>query len=181
LYKLTPLAVGSEPGKEAAAVDVSGVCYSPSICFETTLARVIRGLINEARRTGPCNPQVLVNVTNDGWFWGSAELDMHLFCGVFRAIECRKPLLIAANTGFSAWIDSDGRIVRQGRRRAEDVIIAHPRLDRRSSFYLAYGDVFAWPCLLVSLAAAAVGAWEWRANLRVERGRKKAGFSGKTR
>ena len=47
------------------------------------------------------SPDVLVNLTNDGWFWGSSELEMHLACGVFRAVECRKPLLIAANTGIS--------------------------------------------------------------------------------
>ena len=75
-------------------------------------------------------PDVLVNLTNDGWFWGSSELDMHLACGVFRAVECRKPLLIAANTGFSAWIDGDGRIQEQGPRRAAGVIVAEPRLDR---------------------------------------------------
>ncbi len=75
-------------------------------------------------------PDILVNLTNDGWFWGSSELDMHLACGVFRAVECRKPFLIAANTGFSAWIDGDGRIRRQGPRRAKDVIVAEPRLDR---------------------------------------------------
>ena len=40
-------------------------------------------------------PDVLVNVTNDGWFRGSSELDMHLACGVFRAIEMREPLVIA--------------------------------------------------------------------------------------
>lgn len=166
LYKLTPLAAGSEPGKEAAAIDVNGVCYSPSICFETTLARVIRRLVNEARASKTCcDPQVLVNITNDGWFWGSAELDMHLICGVFRAVECRKPLLVAANTGFSAWIDSDGRIVRQGKRRAEDVIIARPRLETRSSFYLQYGDLFAWPCLACCIAA---GAW----SIRRPQGRK---------
>ena len=158
LYKLTPLAAGSQPGKAATAVDIGGVCYSPSICFETTLARVMRRLVNEARANKKgCNPQVLVNLTNDGWFWGSAELDMHLICGVFRAIECRKPLLVAANTGFSAWIDSDGRIVKQGKRRAEDVIIAKPRLDQRGSFYLEYGDVFALPCFLVTLAAIGDG------------------------
>ena len=85
---------------------------------------------------------MLVNLTNDGWFWGSSELDMHLACGVFRAVECRKPLLIAANTGFSAWIDGDGRIRRQGPRRDADTLLAEVRLDPRSSWYLAHGD---WP------------------------------------
>jgi apolipoprotein N-acyltransferase len=99
-----------------------------------------------------------VNVTNDGWFWGSSELDLHLICGVFRAVECRKPLVIAANTGFSAWIDSDGRIVRQGKRRAEDVIIATPQPDLRRSLYLAYGDVFALFFLGFSLLAVGAAA-----------------------
>jgi len=142
-------------GESGKAFNVNGTCYSPSICFETTLARVIRRQILEARSAADgCDPQVLVNVTNDGWFWGSAELDMHLVCGVFRAVECRKPLVIAANTGFSGWIDSDGRIIQQGKRRDEDILIAEPRLDQRASFYLRFGDVFAWPCFAICLAAA---------------------------
>ena len=67
---------------------------------------------------------MLVNLTNDGWFWGSSELDLHLMCGVFRAVECRKPMVIAANTGFSAVIDADGRILFQGPRRDTDVVVA---------------------------------------------------------
>ena len=55
-------------------------------------------------------PDVLVNITNDSWYWGSSELDMHLACDVFRAVETRKPLVIAANGGISAWIDASGRI-----------------------------------------------------------------------
>jgi apolipoprotein N-acyltransferase len=158
LQKLTPLPASSEAGEGGIAVESKGVCYCPSICFETTLARVMRQLVNEARESrNSCDPQVLVNLTNDGWFWGSAELDMHLICGVFRAIECRKPLLIAANTGFSAWIDSDGRIVQQAKRRAEDVIIARPELDTRRSFYLNYGDVFALTCFAITAVAAGYG------------------------
>lgn len=102
-------------------------------------------------------PDILVNLTNDGWFWGSSELDMHLACAVFRAIECRKPSLIAANTGFSAWIDSNGRIKAQGRRRLTDVIVATPEIDERHSPYLDYGDVPAGLCLLATVALAIVG------------------------
>jgi apolipoprotein N-acyltransferase len=103
-------------------------------------------------------PDILVNLTNDGWFWGSSELDMHLACGVFRAVECRKPFLIAANTGFSAWIDSDGRIQQQGPRRAKQVLIAEPRLDEhRRSWYLEHGDWFAGACLLLCGICGLVG------------------------
>ena len=93
----------------------------PNICYENTLPHLIRSQVVELRAEH-AEPDVLVNLTNDGWFWGSSELDMHLACAVFRAVECRKPLLIAANTGFSAWIDSNGRIRAQGPRRATDVL-----------------------------------------------------------
>ena len=160
LQGLTPLPSSSSAGERATATRVGNFCYSPSICFESTLSRVVRRLVNAASNTpDSCEPQILVNVTNDGWFWGSSELDLHLICGVFRAVECRKPLVIAANTGFSGWIDSDGRIVRRGKRRAEDVIIATPQPDTRRSFYLANGDVFALFCLgfsLLSVGAAAL-------------------------
>ena len=96
---------------------LGGVRIAPNICYESVLSHVIRRQVNALAAEGR-EPDMLVNLTNDGWFWGSSELDMHLACGVFRAVECRKPLLIAANTGFSAWIDGDGRILEQGPRRA---------------------------------------------------------------
>ena len=94
---------------------------------------------------------MLVNLTNDGWFWGSSELDLHLMCGVFRAVECRKPLAIAANTGFSAVIDADGRILVQGPRRDTDVVVADVPLDTRRSPYVRFGDWGAGLCLLFGL------------------------------
>jgi apolipoprotein N-acyltransferase len=108
----------------------------------------------------------MVSLTNDGWFWGSSELDLHLLCGVFRAIECRKPLLIAANTGFSAWIDAEGRIIEQGPRREPAFILADVELDSRGSFFLEYGGwlelLFIAPCL----GLAIVGLWTWRSGRR---------------
>jgi len=111
LYDLTPLSVGLTEGKRAVAFDLGGLRLVPNVCYETVLPHVIRRQANDAE------PDVLVNLTNDGWFWGSSELDMHLICGVFRAVECRKPLLIAANTGISAWIDANGEIHQRGPRR----------------------------------------------------------------
>jgi len=93
---------------------------------------------------------VLASLTNDGWFWGSSELDMHLICGVFRAVECRKPLVIAANTGFSAWIDGDGRIRAQGPRRETGTVLATVGRDPRKSWYLEHGDWPAGVCLAIA-------------------------------
>jgi apolipoprotein N-acyltransferase len=151
LQRLTPLPTSAVPGDRAVAFDLNGVRLAPSICYESVLSHVIRGQINALAAEGK-EPEVLINVTNDGWYWGSSELDMHLACGVFRAVECRKPFLVAANTGFSAWIDGDGRIQQKGPRRQTDTILAEVRLDHRGSWYLQHGDWFAAICLLACVA-----------------------------
>ncbi len=67
-----------------------------SICFEDTIPHVIRRSFADADPAA--QPDVLLNLSNDGWFHGSAELDMHLASGVFRAIENRVPLARARST-----------------------------------------------------------------------------------
>jgi len=119
VYELTPLSVGLGEGKRPVAFELNGLRMSPNVCYETVIPHLIRRQVNTLRAQG-AEPDVLLNLTNDGWFWGSSELDMHLICGVFRAVECRKPLLIAANTGISARIDADGRIHERGPRRHKD-------------------------------------------------------------
>jgi apolipoprotein N-acyltransferase len=156
LKHFTPLTGSAAAGDKAVAFDVGRVRVAPSICYESVLSHVVRRQVNTLAAEGK-EPDVLINLTNDGWFWGSSELDLHLVCGVFRAVECRKPFLIAANTGFSAWIDGDGRIREQGPRHAQGVIVAEPRLDRRYSWYLAHGDWFAGACLAVGGLCGLVG------------------------
>ncbi len=160
LHNLTPLPGSLDAGRQPTTFRLGQLRVAPNICYETVLPHVIRRQVKSLRDKGT-EPDVLVNLTNDGWFWGSSELDMHLICGVFRAVECRKPLLIAANTGFSASIDGDGRILSQGPRRATGTILAEVGRDGRNSFYLWCGD---WPsgiCLLACLALSFVGGRDW--------------------
>ena len=162
LYRLTPLPGGIDAGTGPRSVKVGKYGYAPNICFESTVPHLVRSQVAELRQRGE-EPDVLVNLTNDGWFWGSSELDLHLICGVFRAIECRKPFMIAANTGFSAWIESTGSIVAQGPRRAAGTIMARPNLDHRQSLYLAWGDTPAGMCLAACIGLA---GWGWYARRR---------------
>jgi apolipoprotein N-acyltransferase len=156
LQRFTPLSVSLTPGAEPRAFDLKTLRIAPNICYESVLPHLLRRQINALAAAGR-EPQVLVNLTNDGWFWGSSELDMHLICGAFRAVENRKPFLIAANTGFSAWIDADGRIRAQGPRRATGTILAEVGRDPRRSLYLGYGDWFSGACLGACGALALVG------------------------
>ncbi|WP_397569580.1 apolipoprotein N-acyltransferase [Schlesneria sp. T3-172] len=171
---------GLSAGKSAAIFEYLGWRMAPVICFEDTVPHLVRRIVasgSDFERGQPVD--VLVNMTNDGWFHGSSELDQHLITAAFRAVECRTPVVRAVNTGISAVIDGDGAI------REPDVFIdgdarkngdAPPRttlrdpktgawhknlnaaviqtvpLDARRSLYVQYGDWFAALC-----AAAAVG------------------------
>ena len=161
LYRFTPLPGGLAAGHGPYAEKVHGLRYAPSICYETTIPHVIRRQVVELREANN-EPDVLVNLTNDGWFHGSSELDLHLMCAVFRAIECRKPVLIAANTGFSAWIDADGRILNQGPRAEDGVILADVKCDTRHSVYLGIGDLPSAICLIACVGLAIIGIWPRR-------------------
>jgi apolipoprotein N-acyltransferase len=105
---------------------------------------------------------VIVNLTNDGWFWGSSELDMHLVAAIFRAVEVRTPIVIAANTGFSAAIDGCGRLLARGPRRATAPVRAGVQPDGRTSPWLVAGSVAAGLCVAIAgavLLEALVRGW----------------------
>ena len=143
--------MASPPGRTRRPVRIA-----PNICFESVLSHVIRRQVRALAQEG-AEPDVLVNLTNDGWFWGSSELEMHLACGVFRAVECRKPFLIAANTGISAWIDGNGRLLAEGPRRRPCTLLAAVVADSRRSYYLQYGDWPAGLCLAATCLFALAG------------------------
>ena len=73
----------------------------PTVCFEDSVPRLTRKFV----RPGP---QVIVNVTNDGWFKQSAAAAQHFQYARFRAIELRRPMLRCANSGVSAAISTTG-------------------------------------------------------------------------
>ncbi len=164
VYKLMPFSRGLDAGTEPEVFDVDGVRFSPSICFESTVGHLIRRQVQQLKSAGR-EPDVLVNLTNDGWFYGSNCLDLHLACNVFRAVELRKPMLVAANTGFSAHIDGSGRLLQRGPRRQPVVLRASVVPDSRVSPYFLLGD---WPVIGMTILAitACIGR---RFNVRRER------------
>jgi len=163
LMNFTPLSVNMSPGTRAQSLIVPPrnererpLRIAPNICFESYLSRVIRGQVNELIARSE-SPDVMVNVTNDGWFYGSSQLDLHLINAVFRAVECRRPFLIAANTGISAVIAPTGQIVEQAERRTSTHIVADVTPSQRSSVYLRTGDIFSGICLAASIGFGLAG------------------------
>jgi apolipoprotein N-acyltransferase len=88
-----PLPVETLKGKSLSVI--------PSVCFEDTVPRLVRRFVRPA-------PQILVNVTNDGWFKESAAAEQHFANARFRSIELRRPMIRCSNTGVSAALDSTG-------------------------------------------------------------------------
>jgi len=162
LYRLTPLPAGLTAGAAPVAVEVAGYELAPTICYETALPGGIRSIVRRLAAAGD-RPDVLVNLTNDGWFWGSSELDMHLAAGIFRAVEVRTPLVIAANTGFSAAIDGSGRLLARGPRRDTATLRVAVRRDGRWSPWLAGGTLPA----AATLAIVPLLAVEWLVGRRL--------------
>ncbi|MFM7244186.1 MAG: apolipoprotein N-acyltransferase, partial [Planctomycetaceae bacterium] len=148
LYRLTPLPAGLSPGTAPLAVEIAGYEVAPTICYETALPEAIRGLVRTLGAAGR-RPDVIVNLTNDGWFWGSSELDMHLAAAIYRAVEVRTPVVVAANTGFSAAIDGSGRLRARGPRRQTATLRAAVRRDGRASPWLLWGSLPAWACVTI--------------------------------
>ncbi len=153
LYYLTPMPGGLNAGDGPVAMSVplrdGGVLrLSPSICYESVVPRVIRRQVKELIDQGE-RPDALVNVTNDAWFWGASELDMHLACDVYRAVENGTPLLVAANGGLSAVVDATGEVRQVSPRMQEHVLIGEvPPKSAKPTPYTRWGDWFAGLCLL---------------------------------
>ncbi|QDU93465.1 apolipoprotein N-acyltransferase [Lignipirellula cremea] len=164
VYDLTPMPQGLTAGTQARAMEAGGLRWMPLICFESIQPQVVFWQQRELARQGK-RPQVFVNLTNDGWFWGSSALDHHFHCNVFRAVEFRTPMVVAANTGFSGWIDGDGRVRAKGPRRESQPVYAEVQPDGRRSWYGWWGDLPA-SLMLLFAACCAVGGWRQRRQNR---------------
>jgi len=164
LYRLTPLPAGLTAGTEPVAVTIAGRRVAVNICYETALPEAVRSMVLELSHAGG-RPDLIVNLTNDGWFWGSSELDMHLTAAIFRAVEVRTPIVIAANTGFSASIDGSGRLLARGPRRATETLRVGVRPDGRTSPWLVWGSLPLGACVAVA-AVALLSGWSRAGRLQ---------------
>ncbi len=139
------------------------------ICFEDVVSYVCRRM---CYGRGGKRVDVLVNLTNDGWYPGTAEGYQHEQIARFRCVENRVPMVRAVNRGVSGFIDSAGRVVstfsRDGQRQMVDgTALAHCQLDERTPLFGWIGDAFGISCLILTGLLAVVAGLAGR----VERGR----------
>lgn len=155
---------------EPLEVETHGKRYqlAPLICFEDTVAHHVRKFVRKGE------PQLLVNVTNDGWFSHPAATLQHTACAKFRCIELRRPMVRSANTGVTCIIDETGSFFdrRKGGKiqrvqndsgtsaQVPGVLFgtAYLPVDGELTVYAAFGDWFAKLCGLLVLVSITITA-----------------------
>ena len=92
-----------------------------------------------------------MNITNDAWFGHTSAPYQHLSMAVFRCIENGLPMARAANTGISAFILANGKIVDKSGLFVRDVLKKEIKLRQNKTFYSQSGDIFAILILIITI------------------------------
>jgi apolipoprotein N-acyltransferase len=129
------------------------VRVAPLICFEDTVGDLVRRFVVNGAN-------LLVDVTNDGWFLHSSGSRQHLANAIFRCVENRRPMVRAANTGVTCFVNEFGRVTQilqddTGNTFTEGVLTGEINVpqDRQLTFYARHGELFAELCAAVTLLA----------------------------
>lgn len=142
-----------DSGELLAPVQPKGQAFQiiPAVCFEDTVGRVVRQSVRDA-------PQVIVNVTNDGWFYESANPEQQWWNARLRCIELRRPMVRAANTGVTGALDAAGREIKRIPPFQEAILdVDVPLPDQAEiTFYARFGDFFS---ATSGLSALIAGIW----------------------
>ncbi|HSL61855.1 MAG TPA: apolipoprotein N-acyltransferase [Desulfotignum sp.] len=111
------------------------------ICFEILFPDIARQFVNN-------RADLLTAVTNDAWFGHTSAAAQHFSIAVLRAVENRRSVARAANTGISGFIDPAGEVF-QTTALFTDAVIVHPLPAlTRVSFYTRHGDILAVICVI---------------------------------
>ena len=144
------------------------VQVAPLICFEDTIGELTRRFVLPIDTDPGAN--LLVNVTNDGWFLHSAGSYQHLANAIFRCVETRRPMVRAANTGVTCFVNAFGRVTQtlqdeKGSTFTEGVLTGEINVPTKHelTFYTRHGDLFAkvcaWITLLTIIVAPSLRGW----------------------
>lgn len=143
--------LGLAAGEREVALVAGRVRAAVLVCYEDMLPEA-------GREASEVSPNLLVNVTNDAWFRGSSESELHLRVAALRAVELRRDMVRAVNFGPTSWVDAAGRVRARASPDVPSVLsLEAALLDGAPSVYARWGDA-PWAILALVLANLAV----WR-------------------
>ncbi len=133
-------------GRSRAPLDVGNMKVGVFICYESIFP-------NEVRHLADKGAEVLVNISNDGWYGEGGAPLQHLNMARMRAVENYRWLLRDTNTGVTAVIDPYGRIVAEAPRNQRVALQGAYGLEETTTFYTRHGDWFPFICAIITLTA----------------------------
>ena len=154
----------------------SDVQIAPLICFEDTIGELVRKFVLPTDTNPGAN--LVVDITNDGWFLHSAGSHQHLANAIFRCIETRRPMVRAANTGVTCFVNEFGRVTQvmqdeTGSTFTEGVLTGEVKVptEHELTFYTRHGELFAkvctWIMLIAMVGTVSLRGWRRRGGSRV--------------
>jgi apolipoprotein N-acyltransferase len=166
LRKFLPEGAGRfTPGRGPGVLKFEGPAgqpwhFAPLICYEDILPGFVRS-------AGELRPNLLVNLTSDSWFGADTEPWEHLALSVFAGVELRVSMVRAVNSGVSALIDANGRVVQKTYaddpyrhpRPSDGVVVSTPIMSGAPTIFTRIGNLFAYLCLASCLLALGIS---WR-------------------
>jgi apolipoprotein N-acyltransferase len=142
--------LGLAAGDREVALTAGRVRAAVLVCYEDMLPEA-------GREAAEVAPNLLVNVTNDAWFAGTSESELHLRVATLRAVELRRDMVRAVNFGPTSWVDAAGRVRTRAPADFPSVLPTEPALlDRTPTLYARFGDA---PLALLLLILANVAVW----------------------
>ncbi|WP_433965627.1 apolipoprotein N-acyltransferase [Tunturiibacter gelidiferens] len=138
------------PGAQRTVFSTGGHTYGVFICYESIFGDEIRHLTQQGA-------DVLINISNDGWYGNTSAAWQHLNMVRMRAIENHRWILRATNTGVTASINPFGHVTAALPRHLRSSLRVHFGYEHDLTFYAAHGDLFAYACAFLTTLAFAWG------------------------
>ena len=132
-----------DPGTHRVVFTANGHTYGTFICYESIFANEVRQYVQQGA-------EVLVNISNDGWYGDTSAPWQHLNMVRMRAIENHRWVLRATNTGVTAVINPYGQVTASAPRHIRTALHAGFGYEHDITFYAAHGDLFAYLCALLT-------------------------------
>ena len=146
LRKLTAGEGDFSAGTQPSLFRIGGRPVAASVCYEALFPALIR----EGVRGGA---EWLINVTNDAWFGDTVAPHQHLAMARMRCVEFRRPMVRAANSGISAFIDADGSVAASLGLFRRGVLAAGVRPATGETVYAKTGEIFGISCIMITILA----------------------------
>jgi apolipoprotein N-acyltransferase len=150
------------PGTTRRLFASGGHKYGVFICYESIFGDDIRKFADDGA-------EVLVNISDDGWYGDSSAPWEHMDMVRMRAEENRKWILRATNTGITAAIDPYGRITATMPRHVRGSLGVSFAYVDGTTFYARHGDWLAWICAVVTVGLLGFGTVRARRRMKLER------------